>query len=132
MSGRFLEDFTPGQVIASTEWYDITPERIHAFASEYDPQAIHLDPAAAAQSMFGGIIASGWHSGSLMMRLFYESFFRDTASMGSPAIDEREQYQVWAAMYKLPAMRKKMHELERQIEELTKRLPNTDAGREAA
>jgi len=52
--------------------------------------------------------------------------------VGSPAIDEREQYQVWAAMYKLPAMRKKMHELERQIEELTKRLPNTDAGREAA
>jgi acyl dehydratase len=38
--------------------------------------------------MYGGIIASGWHSGSLMMRLFYESLFRDTASMGSPGIDE--------------------------------------------
>ena len=69
MSGRHLEDFTPGQVIASTEWYDITPERIHEFASEFDPQPIHLDPAAAEQSMFGGIIASGWHSLSVTMRL---------------------------------------------------------------
>lgn len=69
MSARFLEDFAPGQVIASTEWYDITPENIHAFASEFDPQPIHLDPVAAGQSMFGGIIASGWHSLSVTMRL---------------------------------------------------------------
>jgi UDP-3-O-[3-hydroxymyristoyl] glucosamine N-acyltransferase len=53
--------------------------------------------------------------------------------VGSPAIDEREQYHVWAAMYKLPAMRKKLHELERQIEELTHRLEGAEAGgREAA
>jgi acyl dehydratase len=69
VAGRFIEDFTPGQVIASAEWYDITPENIHAFAAEYDPQPIHLDPAAAGQSMFGGIIASGWHSLSVTMRL---------------------------------------------------------------
>jgi acyl dehydratase len=66
---RYLEDFTPGQLIASSEWYDVTAERIHEFASEYDPQPIHLDPAAAEGSMFGGIIASGWHSLSVTMRL---------------------------------------------------------------
>ncbi|MEA2678206.1 MAG: hypothetical protein QOJ81_2347 [Chloroflexota bacterium] len=69
MTARFLEDFTPGQVIASAEWYDVTPERIHAYASEFDPQPIHLDPAAAEASIFGGIIASGWHSLSITMRL---------------------------------------------------------------
>jgi acyl dehydratase len=73
MKGRFLEDFTAGQVIASGEEYEITPERIHAFASEYDPQPIHLDPAAAAASIFGGIIASGWHSLSVTMRLIVRS-----------------------------------------------------------
>jgi acyl dehydratase len=69
VTARFLEDFTPGQVIASAEWYDVTPERIHAYASEFDPQPIHLDPAAAEASIFGGIIASGWHSLSITMRL---------------------------------------------------------------
>jgi acyl dehydratase len=69
MAGRSLEDFEVGDVIASTEWYDITPERIHEFAAEFDPQPIHLDPLAAGQSLFGGIIASGWHSLSVTMRL---------------------------------------------------------------
>jgi acyl dehydratase len=73
MTGRFLEDFAPGQVIASGEEYEITPERIRDFATEYDPQPIHLDPAAAEASMFGGIIASGWHSLSVTMRLIVRS-----------------------------------------------------------
>jgi len=73
MSGRYLEDFVAGDVIASGEEYEITPERIRAFATEYDPQPIHLDPAAAGASMFGGIIASGWHSLSVTMRLIVRS-----------------------------------------------------------
>lgn len=73
MSGRFLEDFSAGQVIASGEEYEITPDGIHTFAAEYDPQPIHLDPAAAEASMFGGIIASGWHSLSVTMRLIVRS-----------------------------------------------------------
>jgi acyl dehydratase len=73
MSGRYLEDFTPGQVIASDEWYEITPEKIRDFAAEYDPQPIHLEPAEAKASMFGGIIASGWHSLSVTMRLIVRS-----------------------------------------------------------
>ena len=73
MTGRFLEDFTPGQVIESAEWYEITPEKIRDFAAEYDPQPIHLDPVEAKASMFGGIIASGWHSLSVTMRLMVRS-----------------------------------------------------------
>jgi UDP-3-O-[3-hydroxymyristoyl] glucosamine N-acyltransferase len=52
--------------------------------------------------------------------------------VGSPAIDEREQYHVWASMYKLPAMRKKLHELERQVEELSRKLATTQIRQEAA
>jgi len=73
MTGRYLEDFVAGDVIASGEEYEITPELIRAFAMEYDPQPIHLDPAAAEVSMFGGIIASGWHSLSVTMRLIVRS-----------------------------------------------------------
>ena len=69
MTGRFLEDFTSGAVIASSEEYEVTPERIRDFATEYDPQPIHLDPGSAGREMFGGIIASGWHSLSVTMRL---------------------------------------------------------------
>ena len=73
MSQRYLEDFAVGQVFAADEEYEITPERIHAFAAEYDPQPIHLDQAVAEREMFGGIIASGWHSLSVTMRLVVHS-----------------------------------------------------------
>jgi acyl dehydratase len=70
---RFLEDFTVGQRFASGEEHEITPERLAAYATEFDPQGIHLDPAIAAREMFGGIIASGWHSLSATMRLIVRS-----------------------------------------------------------
>jgi len=73
MSGRFLEDFHAGDMIASSEAYEITDQNIRDFAIEYDPQPIHLDPAAAEASVFGGIIASGWHSLSVTMRLMVRS-----------------------------------------------------------
>ena len=79
MSGRFLDDFAPGEVIDSTEEYEMTPERIAAFASEFDPQPIHLDPELARESLFGGIIASGWHSLSVTMRLMVRSNIFDGA-----------------------------------------------------
>ena len=84
---RYLEDFKVGEVIEGGA-RTISMDEIVAFAREFDPQPFHTDEAAARASMYGGIIASGWHSGSLMMRLFYDSLFRDTASMGSPGIDE--------------------------------------------
>ncbi len=73
MSGRYLDDFEPGEVIDSAEEYEMTPERIAAFATEFDPQPIHLDPEMARESLFGGIIASGWHSLSVTMRLMVRS-----------------------------------------------------------
>jgi len=47
VSGKYLDDFAVGEEIESREEYEMTPERIHAFASEYDPQPIHLDPERA-------------------------------------------------------------------------------------
>jgi len=73
VSGRYLDDFEPGEVIDSAEEYEMTPERIAAFATEFDPQPIHLDPEMARESLFGGIIASGWHSLSVTMRLMVRS-----------------------------------------------------------
>ena len=84
---RYFEDFKVGEVIESGT-STINKDEIMAFAREFDPQPFHTDEAAARGTMYGGLIASGWHSGSLMMRLFYESLFRDCASMGSPGIDE--------------------------------------------
>ncbi len=84
---RYFEDFTPGDVIelgART----ITKERILAFAREFDPQPFHTDEAAARRSIYGGLLASGWHTGSLAMRLLYDGLLKDTASLGSPGIDE--------------------------------------------
>lgn len=73
MSGRRLEDFIVGQRFEPGTEYEITPERIEAYAAEYDPQPIHLDPAVAATEMFGGLVASGWHGLSATMRLMVES-----------------------------------------------------------
>jgi acyl dehydratase len=84
---RFLEDFEPGEVIPLGS-RTMTKEAILAFALEFDPQAFHTDEAAAARSVFGGLIASGWHTGSVLMRLLYEGVLKDTVSFGSPGLDE--------------------------------------------
>lgn len=73
LAGRFLEDFAVGQRFESTEDYEVTPERLKAYASEFDPQSIHLDPEVAEREMFGGIVASGWHSLSATMRLIVDT-----------------------------------------------------------
>jgi acyl dehydratase len=63
-------------------------ERMIAFAREFDPQPFHTDEKAAEASIWGGLIASGWLTGSTLMRLLYDGFLKDTASLGSPGIDE--------------------------------------------
>lgn len=73
MSGRYLDDFAVGEIIEPTEEYEMTPANIHDFASQFDPQPIHLDPDGAAREIFGGVIASGWHSLSATMRLMVRS-----------------------------------------------------------
>ena len=64
----YLDDLHVGQRFASGE-FSIDADRIKAFAAEFDPQAFHLDESAAQASIFGGLVASGWHTAALTMRL---------------------------------------------------------------
>jgi acyl dehydratase len=83
----YFEDFVPGAVTTYGPRM-VTREEIIAFASEFDPQPMHLDEEAAKKTMLGGLSASGWHSCAIMMRLLYDGFLVDAASMGAPGIDE--------------------------------------------
>ena len=67
MTMRYLEDFAAGQKFGSGR-LRIEKERIKSFAAEFDPQPFHLDEAAARDSFFGGLAASGWHTAALSMR----------------------------------------------------------------
>ena len=87
MAVRYWEDFKPGQVIELGS-RTIDTESILAFAREFDPQPFHTDEEAARHTIFGGLIASGWHTGSLSMRLFYDGLIKDVISLGSPGFDE--------------------------------------------
>ncbi len=84
---RYFEDYIPGAV---HEFGDIKVEEaeILSFAKRFDPQIFHTDPEAAKQTIYGGLIASGWHSASLMMRLFVDHYLSHVASLGSPGVDE--------------------------------------------
>jgi acyl dehydratase len=84
---RYLEDLEVGDVIelGSTS---VTEDEIVAFATRFDPQPFHLDDDAAAASPFGGLIASGWHTCALYMRLLVDGFLGEVASFGSPGMDE--------------------------------------------
>ncbi len=72
MSELFLEDFAVGQVFASTRPLRVEKDEIIAFAKKFDPQYFHLDEEAARRSIFGGLVASGWHTAALTMRLLNE------------------------------------------------------------
>lgn len=83
----YFEDFEVGRAIEVGK-RTVSEEEIIEFAKQFDPQPFHIDREAAAKSIFGGIIASGWHTCSMMMRVMVDGFLRDTASMGSPGVDE--------------------------------------------
>jgi acyl dehydratase len=84
---RYFEDYLPGAVHEYGS-VPITEAEIVDFARRYDPQDIHIDPEAAARGNFGGLIASGWQTATIMMRLLVDRFLPRTASLGSPGIDE--------------------------------------------
>jgi acyl dehydratase len=71
MKPLYLEDITVGQRFAGGP-LTVEPEAIHAFAAQFDPQPFHLDETAAAETLFGHVVASGWHTGSLTMRMLVE------------------------------------------------------------
>jgi len=84
---RYFEDYRVGMV-NEFGGVTVTEDEILAFATRYDPQAMHVDPVAAAQGPFGGLIASGWHTIGLMMQLFAEHYLSKVATLPSPGIDE--------------------------------------------
>jgi len=87
MSRLFFEDFLPGSVDLPGS-VTVSRDDILAFAREYDPQPFHLDEEAAQQAFAAGLIASGWHSCALMMRLVAEGLLLDSSCMGAPGIEE--------------------------------------------
>jgi acyl dehydratase len=84
---RWFEDFVPGAVFEFGE-IAVTEAEIVDFARRFDPQPMHVDPAAAAAGDFAGLIASGWHTAGLMMRLIVDHFLPGKAAIASPGIDE--------------------------------------------
>ncbi len=83
---RYFEDFEPGLELP-LEPHTVTRAEIVAFAAEFDPQPFHLDEAAAADTLLGGLAASGWHTCALFMRMMYHGWLSQTACIGSPGID---------------------------------------------
>ena len=84
---RFFEDYIPGHVHEFGS-IGITEGEIVEFGRRYDPQPFHTDPAAARQTPFGGVIASGWQTAGLMMRLVVDHYLSHVASLASPGLDE--------------------------------------------
>lgn len=82
----YFEDFEPGQEIELGR-RSVTEEEIVAFARQFDPQPFHIDREAAAGSIYGGVIASGWHTCAMMMRMVVDGMRCEEASMGSPGLD---------------------------------------------
>lgn len=83
----YWEDFYPGQV-REIGGYSLSEEEIIEFAGKYDPQPFHTDGEKAKQTFFGGLIASGWQTASLCMRMICDQYLLEAASMGSPGVDE--------------------------------------------
>ena len=84
---HYWEDFRTGEVreFGRTE---VRREDVLRFASEFDPQPFHIDEAAAAQTLFGGLIASGWHTAAMAMRMMCDGYLLRSASLGSPGIEQ--------------------------------------------
>jgi len=82
----YWEDFPVGDTMEMGS-YTFTEAEIIAFARQYDPQPFHIDPQAAKNSFFKGLIASGWHTCAVAMRLMVDKYVARSASLGSPGLD---------------------------------------------
>jgi acyl dehydratase len=81
---RYFEDYVPGTVCEFGE-VRVTERDIVEFARRFDPQEMHVDPQIAARGAFGGLIASGWHTAAMMMRLVVDNFCRAGRASAPPA-----------------------------------------------
>jgi acyl dehydratase len=86
-AARYFEDYVPGFTVDCGS-FAMTEADIIAFAKEYDPQPFHVDPVAAKDGPFGGLIASGWHTTSMTMRQLVEYFVSPESSLGAAGVDE--------------------------------------------
>ena len=82
----YFDDFVPGRELELGS-RTVTEDEIIAFAQQFDPQPFHVDKEAAAKSIYGGVIASGWHTCAMMMRMVIDGMRCEEASMGSPGLD---------------------------------------------
>lgn len=84
---RYFEDYTPGHVYEFGS-VTVTEAAIIEFARQFDPQYFHIDPEKAQASRFGGLVASGWHTIGMAMRLYVDHYLSHAASLASPGVDE--------------------------------------------
>ncbi len=87
IADRYFEDYVEGDV-HRLGTIAVEADEMIAFAKCFDPQAMHTDPEAAKHTPFGGLIASGWYTAGLMMRLYVEHYLTHVASLASPGLDE--------------------------------------------
>ena len=87
MPVRYLEDFAVGQTFGSGE-LRISKEQIRSFAAEFDPQPFHVDEAAARDTFFTGLAASGWHTAALTMRLLVDSELKPAGGLIGAGVEE--------------------------------------------
>jgi acyl dehydratase len=87
INDRYFEDYIEGDIYRFGS-IAVEADEVIAFAKRFDPQVFHVDPDAARLTAFGGLIASGWHTSALAMRLFADHYLTHVASLGSPGIDE--------------------------------------------
>jgi acyl dehydratase len=87
MPEHTFEDLEPGQVYELGSKV-VSADEIVAFARQFDPQPFHVDPEAAKDSVFGGLIASGWHTGAMWMRLYVDALLDGGSSQGSSGLEE--------------------------------------------
>ena len=87
MTKYWFEDFAPGWTFENGP-RTLTAAEIVAFAREWDPQRFHTDEAQARATPFGGLIASGWHTAGVAMRLMCDGYLLESSCVGSPGIDE--------------------------------------------
>jgi acyl dehydratase len=83
----WFEDFPVGMAV-EIAGPTLTRESILEYARRYDPQPFHTDEAAAKDSIYGGLIASGWQTVSLVMRMICDAYLLEAASLGSPGVNQ--------------------------------------------
>ena len=87
MSTRYLEDFEVGQTFRSAR-ITVDADQIKRFAADFDPQPFHLDERAAAKSIFRGLVASGWHTTAITMKLLVEGELTPAGGIVGVGADE--------------------------------------------